>query len=359
MKKELEVILTKVEKAEELTFEEGCRLFKTPDLRLLKRLANKIRQDLHGQKVYFIENLHLNPTNVCINNCPLCAYGVVNPEAKEAFTLSIEQALKIVKSKAKETELKEIHITAGLNPQLSLEYYLELIQEIRAMLPSVFIKALTAVEIAYLAERSRIKIEDILRLLIKAGLNSIPGGGAEIFSENIRKVICPNKLDSKSWLEIHYLAHKLGLKTSCTMLFGHIENIEDRVSHLFKLRAAQKKSQGYITFVLLPFRPYKTKFSYLTPISEEDILRTFSVSRIILSNIPHLKAYWPVLGAELTKKSLDWGSDDIDGPVYMDRIYGSKDINTSEGLSIQRLKEIILEANKTPQPRDGFYNELN
>lgn len=349
----LDEIYEKVKAGERITKEEGIFLFQSNDILTIGKIANLIRQRLNGNNTYYIINRHINYTNICKNRCIFCAYGKDKGE-KGAFTLTIDQIMEKAKS-CNENGIREFHIVGGLNPDLPFEYYLEMLERLHTTFPEVNLQAFTAVEIYHFAQIANLSIEEVLIQLKKAGLTSIPGGGAEIFSPRVRSKICPNKIEGNIWLEVMETAHKLGIKSNATMLFGHIETIEERVEHLLALRDLQDKTQGFQAFIPLPYHPQNTELGGSETTGYQD-LKTLAISRILLDNFPHIKAFWIMLGVKLAQVSLSFGVDDIDGTVGEEQIAHSAGAQTPQKLTVEQIRNLILEAGKIPVERDTLYN---
>lgn len=336
-----------------LGLNEGVFLFESDDLFSLGKLANEIAERKNGKNVYYVRNRHINPTNICVNRCKFCAFSRSKGE-KGAYELTIEEIL----SRLTEGRYREVHIVGGLHPDWDLEYYVRTISEIKKRFPEIHIKAFTAVEIDHFSRISGMTIRDVLKKLKDSGLDAMPGGGAEIFAEKIRSELCPEKISSERWLEIHREAHKLGIRTNATMLYGHIESYRDRVDHLIRLRALQDETGGFLAFIPLPYHPVNTETggSFTSGI---DDLKTIAISRLILDNFDHIKAYWIMLGEKIAQLSILFGADDIDGTVIEEKITHSAGAMTEEGLTIEELREIIIKTGKTPIERDALYREYS
>ena len=313
---ELKDISEKVLNFEPLDFESALKLYREGDLFFLGELARKVKEKIHGKKYYYTINRHINYTNICVINCKFCGYHK-RPGEEGGYTLSIDEILKNLKTTP---NLKEVHIVGGLNPALPYEYYVELIQKIRDSFPKIHIRAYTCVEIDWLSRISGKSVEEVLRELKEAGLNSIPGGGAEVFSERIRAELYPAKISSERWIEIAKTAHKLNIPTNATILFGHIETDEEIIKHLLILRKIQEETKGFYCFIPLAFIPKNNELSHLPGPSAHKILKVIAISRIILNNFPHIKAYWVFLGIKLAQVALLWGADHFHGTVIEEKI---------------------------------------
>lgn len=356
--KKLQEISEKTRAAVRLNLEDGVFLYNYPDLLSVAQLANYVREKLHGDITYYNSNLHLNSTNVCEASCMFCSFARLEPDAKEAYTMSIPQCINWIRERYNPT-MTEIHIVNGLHRGLDFNYYLELLQTIRIEFPRLHIKAFTAVEIHYFAEKFSLSYEQVLKELIKAGLGSLPGGGAEIFASRVRKKICDDKVDAIGWLKVHEITHSLGLKSNCTMLYGTIETIEERVDHLIRLREQQDKSGGFQAFIPLAYHPDNNRLKNLGAPSGADDLRTIAVSRLMLDNIPNIKAYWIMLGIKIAQLAQRFGANDIDGTVTEEKIYHMAGADTPNALSLEELKDLIREVHRIPVERSTTYQHLD
>jgi aminodeoxyfutalosine synthase len=349
-------ILEKVEARERLSYADGVTLFRTPDLLALGYMANLVRERLHGDTTYFNVNRHINPTDVCVASCRLCAFG---KKAKDpnAYTMSLEQVWEVA-GKGYAEAVTEFHIVGGLHPELSLDWFCQMIAGLKERYAGVHLKAFTMVEVAFLAKRAKISILDTLKKLKAAGVDSLPGGGAEIFSERVRRIICDHKIDGQEWLETARLAHGLGLKSNCTMLYGHLETPEDLTDHLIKLRAVQDETNGFVTFIPLAFHPDNTALSHLPRTSGFNDLKQIAVSRLMLDNIPHVKAYWVMMTPGVAQIAQRFGANDIDGTVVEEKIYHDAGAQTTQHLRRQDLLRLIREAGRNPVERDTSYRPV-
>jgi aminodeoxyfutalosine synthase len=344
----------KVVHRQRLSFDDGVRLYRHPDLLAVGRMADLVRDRLHGDRVYYNINRHIEPTNVCATACAFCAFGkdAQDPEAYEMSHDDVyERAAACVAEGA-----TEVHIVAGLHPQFDLEWYEEMLRGLKARFPALHLKCFTSVEVAYFCRLHKLSHETVLRRLIAAGLDSMPGGGAEIFAPEVRTQICDNKCDADEWLLIHRKAHGLGLRSNCTMLYGHIETDEHRVDHVLRLRALQDETHGFQAFIPLAFHPTNTRLSHLPGPSGRLDLRVIAVSRLLLDNVPHLKAYWIMLGEKTAQVGLSFGANDLDGTVVEEKIVHMAGAESPERLAVDRLTFLIREAGKTPVERDTLYN---
>jgi aminodeoxyfutalosine synthase len=345
----------KLEAGERLSFADGVRLFECDDLLAVGTLANREREKRHGARTYFNYNLRLEPTNVCVASCLFCSFARLKPTDSAAYTMSLEQAWDKLRRRAHQP-LTELHIVNGLNPELPFRYYTELLSGFKKIRPGIHLKCFTAVEIAFFADLYGMTDEQVLRELIDAGLDSLPGGGAEIFAERVRKKICHDKCGADRYLEIHRLAHRLGMKTNVTMLYGHIETYEERVDHMLRARALQDDTAGFQAFIPLAFHPDNNQMRKLPAPSAADTLKVHAVARLMLDNIPHIKAFWIATGVEVAQAALWFGVDDLDGTVQEEKIYHMAGSPTPEGLTMAQLTTLVRAAGREPLERDTFYN---
>ncbi len=341
-----------------ITMEEAVILYQDFDLSLLGMLADHIRQKLNGDQVFFNRNFHLEPTNICIHHCLFCSYSR-NINEEGAWEYNPEEIKQIVRE-YRQRDVTEIHIVGGVHPSRGAEYYAGLIQLVRQELPDIHIKAFTAAEIDHMARKSRMSIREALLLLKEAGLQSMPGGGAEIFDEELRQKICPDKSGSARWLEIHRTAHSIGIPTNATILYGHLENYLHRADHLNRLREVQDETGGFNAFIPLKYRSLNNRLSGTGEVSFAEDLRNFAVTRIFLDNIPHIKAYWPMLGKENATVALSFGVDDLDGTINdSTRIYtmaGAEEQNP--GMTVEEIVSLVRASGRTPVERDSLYHPL-
>lgn len=352
----LRPIADKVLARERLEFDDAVALYSSPDILAVGWLANHVRERMHGSVTYFNVNRHINPTNVCVAACRLCAFGR-KKDAPGAYTMALEEAYRTAASGYSEA-VTEFHIVGGLHPDLPFQYFLDLISGLKERFPQVHIKALTMVEIAFLAKRAKLSIEETLRQLKASGLDSLPGGGAEIFNERVRRVICDHKIDGDQWLDTARTAHQVGLKSNATMLYGHIENDEDRADHLIRLRTLQDETQGFQTFIPLAFHPANTPLEHLFPTTGMADLKSIAVGRLVLDNFPHIKAYWQMMSPKVAQIALRFGADDIDGTVIEEKIYHDAGATTPQGLRRRDLMRLITEAGREPMERDTMYRPV-
>jgi len=345
----------KLEAGDRLDLAAGVRLFACPDLLAVGWLANREREKRHGARTYFNYNLRLEPTNVCIASCLFCSFARLQPSDAAAYTMPLEQAWDKLRQRA-DQPLTEIHIVNGLNPDLPFDYYTELLRGFKRIRPDIHLKCFTAVEIAFFSDLYGMTDEQVLRELREAGLDSLPGGGAEIFAERVRRKICHDKCDADRYLAIHRLAHRLGMKTNVTMLYGHIETDEERVDHMLRARALQDETDGFQAFIPLAFHPDNNQMRKLPAPSAADTLKVHAVSRLVLDNIPHIKAFWVATGVETAQAALWFGVDDLDGTVQEERIYHMAGSPTPDGLTMAQLSRLVRAAGREPFERDTFYN---
>lgn len=352
----LEPIHEKVRAGERLSFGDGLTLYRTNDLLGAGYLANLVRERLHGNVTYFNVNRHINPTDVCVAACKLCAFGKKARDPK-AYTMSLDQVWHRAGEGYTEA-VTEFHIVGGLHPELDIDWYCEMLRGLKQRFPKVHLKAFTMVEIAYFAKRFKTPIPEVLRRFREAGLDSMPGGGAEIFTERVRRIICDHKIDGSEWLDVARTAHQMGIKSNCTMLYGHIENEEDRVDHLVRLRELQDETSGFVTFIPLAFHPDNTPLDHVARTTGFMDLKNIAVSRLMLDNIPHIKAYWIMMTPKIAQVAQRFGADDIDGTVVEEKIYHDAGAETSQGLRRNELLRLIREAGREPVERDTEYNRV-
>jgi aminodeoxyfutalosine synthase len=349
-------IAEKVFSEERLNFDDGVALYRSPDILAVGWLANWVREKMHGDIAYFNVNRHINPTNVCVAACRLCAFGR-KKDAPGAYTMALEEAWQRAAEGYSEA-VTEFHLVGGLHPDLQFEYFLDLISGLKQRFPKVHIKAFTMVEIAYLAKRSKLSIRETIEKLKAAGVDSMPGGGAEIFADRVRHIICDHKIDGGEWLETARTVHQLGMRSNATMLYGHVENDEDRVDHLLRLRALQDETGGFQTFIPLAFHPDNTALDHLPRTSGMTDIRQIAVGRLMLDNFGHIKAYWQMMTAKIAQIALRFGADDIDGTVVEEKIYHDAGAETPQGMRRADLVRLITEAGRIPVERDTLYRAV-
>jgi aminodeoxyfutalosine synthase len=352
----LNPIRGKVEAGQRLSFEDGVTLYRTADILALGYLANLVRERLHGSKTYFNVNRHINPTDVCVASCRLCAFGKRVRDPK-AYTMSLEEVWQRAGEGWSEA-VTEFHIVGGLHPELTLDWFCEMLRGLKQRFPTVHLKAFTMVEIAYLARRSKISIRETLERMRDAGMDSLPGGGAEIFNERVRRIICDHKIDGNEWLETARIAHQLGLRSNCTMLYGHLENEEDRTDHLVRLRALQDETHGFVTYIPLAFHPDNTPLQHIPKTTGFSDIKNIAVARLMLDNIPHIKAYWVMMTPRIAQIALKFGADDLDGTIVEERIYHDAGATTAQGLRRNELLHLIRKAGREPIERDTLYRPV-
>ncbi|HRG24064.1 MAG TPA: aminofutalosine synthase MqnE [Chitinophagaceae bacterium] len=356
---ELQSIAAKVKAGERITDADCLTLFEKASLGFVGSLANSIKERLHGDKVFFNRNFHIEPTNVCVFSCNFCSYSKLYAQKEDGWELTIQQMLDMVK-KYDGKPVTEVHIVGGVHPKMDLNFFADLLKQIKAHRPDLHIKAFTAVEYDYMFRKAKLSVEDGLKFLIEAGLDSIPGGGAEIFHPEIREKICADKVDADGWLKIHETAHLLGLHSNATMLYGHIENYTHRVDHMRRLRELQDRTKGFNTFIPLKFRNKDNDMSNVPESTHIEDMRLYAIARIYLDNFPHLKAYWPMLGRQQAQLSLSFGVDDIDGTIDdTTKIYsmaGAEELNPA--MSTTELVHLIRQAKGEPVERDTLYHEI-
>lgn len=355
----LAAIARKVQNQERITDEECLLLFEKGSLAFVGALANSIREKKHGDTTYFNRNFHIEPTNVCVFSCNFCSYSRLYAHREDGWELSIDQMLDIVKSYDGKP-VTEAHIVGGVHPKMNMAYFIELMQKIKAHRPDLHVKAFTAVELDYMFRKAKLSVEEGMRQLHAAGLDSLPGGGAEIFHPEIREHICADKVDADGWLAIHEAAHKLGMHSNATMLYGHIEKFEHRVDHMRRLRELQDRTGGFNTFIPLKFRNQDNDMSHVAESSVAEDMRMYAIARIYLDNFPHLKAYWPMLGRQNAQLTLSFGVNDIDGTIDdTTKIYsmaGSEEQNPA--MSTGELVMLIKQAKRKPVERDTLYKVI-
>ena len=352
----LRPILEKVEAAERLSYQDGVALYRSADILALGYMANLVRERLHGDITYFNVNRHINPTDVCVASCRLCAFG---KRAKDphAYTMSLEQVWEAA-GKGYAEAVTEFHIVGGLHPELTLDWFCRMIAGLKQRYPGVHLKAFTMVEVAYLAKRAKISLRETLERLKAAGVDSMPGGGAEVFSERVRRIICDHKIDGGEWLEAARAAHQIGLKSNCTMLYGHLETAEDAADHLVRLRTLQDQTSGFVTFIPLAFHPDHTALAHLPKTTGIDDLKQIAISRLMLDNIPHIKAYWIMMTPSMAQIAQRFGANDIDGTVVEEKIYHDAGATTAQHMRRQDLLRLIREAGRQPVERDTAYRPV-
>ncbi|MBI4666895.1 MAG: aminofutalosine synthase MqnE [Nitrospinae bacterium] len=350
----LSPVLDKVMAGERLSYEDGLAIDLSADLLGVGYMANIARERLNGNSAYYINNRHINHTNICVNSCRFCAFQ--RKEGQEgAYAMALDEVLRSAHMYDGQ-KFSEFHIVGGLHPTFPYEYYLDMISRLHEDFPETHLQAFTAVEIAYFAKISGKSVETVLLELKEAGLGSLPGGGAEIFNDRVRKKICPEKIPADEWLAVHKTAHRAGLRSNATMLYGHIEKPEDRVDHLVRLREAQDETGGFLTFIPLAFHPKNTKYDDMPKTSGAMDLKMIALGRLMLDNFPHIKAFWIMIGEKIAQVSLSFGADDMDGTVVEEKITHSAGAETAQQLAKEKLESLIREAGRVPMERDTVYN---
>ncbi len=352
----LQPIAEKVAACDRLSADDALTLYQSRDILAAGWLANVVRERMHGNVAYFNVNRHINPTNVCVAACRLCAFGR-KKDTPGAYTMALEEAWRTAASGYNEA-VTEFHIVGGLHPDLPFEYFLDLIAGLKQRFPGVHLKAFTMVEIAFLARRAKLTIAETLAKLKTAGVDSLPGGGAEIFNDRVRHIICDHKIDGDQWLETARLAHQMGLRSNATMLYGHIECDEDRVDHLLRLRTLQDETAGFQAFIPLAFHPVNTPLEHLPWTTGMQDLKQIAISRLVLDNFPHIKAYWQMLTPKIAQIALRLGADDMDGTVIEEKIYHDAGATTPQGMRRQELVRLIRAAGREPVERDTLYHPV-
>ena len=356
---QLKNIGEKILRKERISFEDGVTLFEKGSLSYLGALANWVREEKHGHKTYFNRNFHIEPTNVCVFSCKFCSYSRLYAHREEGWELSIEQMMHIVKSYDGKP-VTEVHIVGGVHPKMNLDFFLELLRTIKAHRPDLHVKAFTPVELDYMFRKAKVSVEEGMRLAHEAGLDSLPGGGAEIFHPDIRKQICEDKVDADGWLHIHKTAHQLGMHSNATLLYGHIEQFWHRIDHMERLRQLQDETGGFNTFIPLKFRNKDNDMSHIPESSVVEDMRMYAISRLYMDNFPHIKAYWPMLGRQNAQLTLSFGVNDIDGTIDdSTKIYamaGSEEQTPT--MSTEELVRLIKQVNRQPVERGTLYNEI-
>ncbi|AGA25531.1 aminofutalosine synthase MqnE [Singulisphaera acidiphila] len=352
----METIREKVEAGQRLSFDDGIALEESNDLFALGSMANLVRERYNGNFGYFNVNTHINPTNVCVYTCDFCAFRADLNDPR-AYVMNQEQIVERARQ-AHERGATELHIVGGLHHKLPFEYYVDVVRWIREAAPEIHIKAYTAVEIEFFAKIARLSVEEILKRLIEAGLGSLPGGGAEIFHPEVRAEICGAKASTETWLNVHRTAHRLGLNSNATMLYGHIDKARHRIDHMIRLRELQDETKGFQTFIPLAFHPDNSRMDELPKPSGVMDLKTMAISRLMLDNFPHIKAYWVMLGIKTAQVALSFGADDIDGTVVHEKIYHEAGAETPQEVTVAEIQRLITEAGRIPVERDTLYHRV-
>lgn len=350
-------VIDKVLEEKRLSFEDGVKLFNSSDILTIGALANYTTEKKNGKYAYFVINRQINPTNVCVLDCKFCAFADMDKNSPKAYEMDYQQILEKAKY-AVDNGATEVHIVGGLHPDWDFDRYLNIVSVIKRNFPSLHIKAFTAVEIDYFSKISGLSYYDVLTKLKEAGLDSLPGGGAEIFSPSVRRIIAPKKIGYQKYLEIHKIAHRLGLHSTTTMLYGHIESYEDRVDHMLKIREAQDETGGFMCFIPLAYQPENNDLPVYEHTTGIDDLKTIAISRLLLDNVPHIKAYWVMIGEKIAQVALNFGADDIDGTVMEEKIAHFAGAKSPTAQAKEKLVRLIKEAGKIPVERDTLYNPV-
>ncbi len=353
---ELRKIRDKVEAGQRLTFEDGMTLEASNDIFTIGELANIVRERYNGNFGYYNVNTHINPTNVCVYKCDFCAFRA-DLDDKRAYTMDRDQIIERAKQ-AHDRGATELHIVGGLHHKLPFQYYVDVVKWVKEAAPEIHVKAYTGVEVEWFVKIDRKPIRDILQALIDAGLGSLPGGGAEIFHPEVREQICGAKANTETWLEVHRTAHQLGLKSNATMLYGHIEKAQHRIDHLMRLRELQDETGGFQTFIPLAFHPDHSRMDEIPKPSGVMDLKTMAISRLMLDNFPHIKAYWVMLGIKIAQVALKFGADDLDGTVVHETIYHAAGAETPQEISVKEIRRLIAETGREPVERDTLYHKV-
>lgn len=346
-------IALKVLSHSRITPEEGLALYRFADTSLLALLADQVRKYKVGDYVFYNRNVHIEPTNICVYDCKFCSYS--HHQSKESWELTVDEMVNTVVNLG--DEITEVHIVGAVHPGRDIYYYAGLVKRVREARPGIHIKAYTAIEIEYMAQRAGLSFEAALQLLKDSGLNSLPGGGAEIFDDEIREQICGKKSSTEAWIEIHETAHKLGIPTNATILYGHVEQFEHRIHHMDLLRKLQDRTGGFNAYIPLKFKSKNNEMSYVGEVSFIEDVRNYAVSRIFLDNIAHIKAYWPMIGKEMAALSLAFGVDDLDGTINdSTKIYSLAGADVNPSLSTEEIRNLVIKAGRIPAERDSVYN---
>jgi aminodeoxyfutalosine synthase len=351
----LDLIQKKVLSGKRLTRRDGMELFTSNDLLTLGRMAGLVAQKKNGNRIYFVRNMHINPTNICINRCKFCAFSK-SKGSPDAYEMTIDDILH--KARTADKNVREFHIVSGLHPDLPFSWYLNMLWNLKMKFPRIHLKAFTAVEIDYLSKLSGLSLKKTILSLREAGLDSMPGGGAEIFDPGIRQQLCAEKISGKRWLKVIKTAHQCGIKTNATMLYGHIENYEHRVDHLIRLRELQDKTGGFLAFIPLSFQPENSEIKTSSYTSGFDDLKTLAISRLMLDNFDHIKAYWVMLGQKIAQVSLHFGVNDLDGTVIDERIAKAAGGTTKGSMTKNEIVRLIKRADRVPVERDSLYKTV-
>jgi len=349
-------VLRRALDGERLSVDDGVRLFESDDLPAIGGAANEVRTRLNGRRAYYVVNRHINYTDICKNRCRFCAFSR-NEGESDAYAMTVDEVVERAESEWERIKFTELHIVGGLHPTLPLEYYTQMLSTLKRRFPAVHIQAFTAVEIAHIARIAGMTVREALIELRDAGLGSLPGGGAEIFSPRVRSIVCPEKMSGSEWLHVMRQAHQLGIKSNATMLYGHVETYRERVEHMIALRELADETGGFMTFIPLKFHPANTDLGGLAArMSSIDDLKVYAISRLMLDNIVHLKVFWIMLGLKLAQVALSFGADDFDGTVVEEKITHRAGASTPEGLTVADITRLITDTGLTPTERDTVYN---
>jgi aminodeoxyfutalosine synthase len=352
----LQAIQEKVDAGQRLTFEDGLALEESNDVLAIGAMANQVRERYNGNFAYYNVNTHINPTNVCVYTCDFCAFRA-DLNSERAYVMDEAQILERA-GQAHERGATELHIVGGLHHKLPFSYYVDVVRWIHAAYPELHIKAYTAVEVEFFAKIARLSIKEVILELMDAGLGSLPGGGAEIFHPEVREAICGAKASTDTWLEVHRTAHALGLHSNATMLYGHIDKPKHRIDHLVRLRSLQDETGGFQTFIPLAFHPDNSRMDEIPKPSGVMDLKTMAISRLMLDNFPHIKAYWVMLGIKTAQVALAFGADDLDGTVVHEKIYHEAGAETPQEVSVAEIRRLIAETGRVPVERDTLYHRV-
>ncbi len=354
----VDTLLARAADGERLTPEEAVRLYKDAPLEDLGAAADAVTRRRHGDQVTYNVNAHLNPTNICVVGCGFCAFAVWTEKDERAYAYSVDDLVTRASQYA-DLGITELHIVGGMTKEYNLEYYEELFRDLKATLPHVSLTALTAVEIDFIARLSKVSSREALERTMAAGHDTMPGGGAEVFSKRVRKIIADRKVPAETWLRVHREAHGLGLRTNSTLLFGHFETPEEQIEHMLALRDLQDETNGFQAFIPLPFLPGNTEFAYLPGPSREEKLRTIAIGRLFLDNFPHIKGHWVMLGEEITSEALSYGLDDLSGTLTEERIAHATTVQTPLGLTQDRIRQLVEDGGKVPVERNTLYGQVD
>ena len=338
-----------------LDLADGVRLFESDDLLLVGWLANREREKRHGAKTFYNYNIRIEATNVCVASCMFCSFARLKPGDADAYTMTLDDVWDKLRTRAAQP-LTEVHVVNGLHPDLPFSYYTDMLRGFKRIRPGIHLKCFTAIEIAFFSDLYKMTDERVLRELMEAGLDSLPGGGAEIFAERVRQKICHDKAGADRYLAIHGLAHTLGMRTNVTMLYGHIETAEERVDHMLRARTQQDETGGFQAFIPLAFHPDNNQLRKLPAPSAAETLRVHAVSRLMLDNIPHIKAFWVATGLDVAQTALWFGADDLDGTVQEEKIYHMAGSTVPEAMTTREISRLIRATGREPIERDTFYN---